>query len=352
MNRIDWVIVRRLLGSIGLTLAILYGLVLLVESLSTSRFTALSAVGGPGLAVLAIVVAAARWIFDTLPLTVLVGAVAGLLALQTTREMTVIKASGRSVWRLMRAPLATTLFLGLAITLVVHPVIVTLDRGLTVDGGDAQVSPGAFWMEERAGLLHYIVEASYVQPGGGALGGVIVFMLDSPHERIEAEAAELIGNEWVMPTATRFVSNKTPEALTDFHLPTTSSRGDMRAKLSSVKDMTVYELAANLAARINDPEERAETSTQFMRLIGLPVGLCGALVIAFAFTAGYRRTNKYGGTVLYGIVLGFVVYVVSEMAGRAGDAGVIQPVVAVLGPALVAIVAGATVLLNREDGRT
>jgi lipopolysaccharide export system permease protein len=56
--------------------------------------------------------------------------------------------------------------------------------------------------------------------------------------------------------------------------------------------------------------------------------------------------------VLYGIVLGFVVYVVTEMAGRAGDAGVIQPVVAVFGPALVAIVAGATVLLNREDGRT
>jgi lipopolysaccharide export system permease protein len=56
--------------------------------------------------------------------------------------------------------------------------------------------------------------------------------------------------------------------------------------------------------------------------------------------------------VLYGIVLGFVVYVVTEMAGRAGEAGVVQPVIAVLGPALIAIVAGATVLLNREDGRT
>ena len=89
-----------------------------------------------------------------------------------------------------------------------------------------------------------------------------------------------------------------------------------------------------------------------MKLLGLPASLCGSLVIAFAFTAGYRRTNKYGGTVLYGIVLGFVVYVVTEMAGRAGEAGVIQPVIAVLGPAVVAIVAGATVLLNREDGRT
>lgn len=352
MNRIDWIIVRRLLGSIGLTLLILYGLVLLVESLSTSRFAALSRLGGPGLAILAIAASAARWVLDTLPLTVLVGAIAGLLNLQTTREMTVIKSSGASVWRLMRAPVATAIVLGLLISMGAHAAVVTLNRGLTVEGGEARVGAGTFWLEERNAEQPYILEAGYVHPGGEALGNVSVFMLDTPRERIEAEIAELIGGEWVMPTATRFVSARVPEQVTDFRLPTTTSPGDMQTKISSVKDMTVYELAAALAARLNDPRKRAETFTQFIRLLALPASLCGSLVIAFAFTAGYRRTNKYGGTVLYGIVLGFVVYVVTEMAGRAGDAGVIQPVIAVLGPALVAIVAGATVLLNREDGRT
>jgi lipopolysaccharide export system permease protein len=352
MNRVDWVIVRRLLGNIGLTLLIMYGLVLLVESLSTSRFSALMRLGGPGVALLAIAASAARWLLDTLPLTVLVGAVAGLLNLQTTREMTVIKASGASVWRLMRAPLATAILGGLAISMGLHALVVTIDRGLTPQGGEAQVSTGAFWLDERNGPLHYIIEAGYVHPSGEALGNITIFMLDPPRDRIEAETARLMDGEWVMPTATRFVTARVPEAVTDLHVPTTISRGDMQAKLSSVKDMTVYELAATLAAGLNDARQRAETLTQFVKLIGLPAALCGSLVIAFAFTAGYRRTNKYGGAVLYGIVLGFVVYVVTEMAGRAGDAGVIQPVVAVFGPALVAIVAGATVLLNREDGRT
>jgi lipopolysaccharide export system permease protein len=266
--------------------------------------------------------------------------------------MTVIKASGVSVWRLMRVPLAVAVLAGVILSLGVHGVVVTLDRSLTADGGQAQTSSGELWMEERAAPLRYIIEAGYVHPGGEALGSVSVFMLDPPRERIEAETAELVGGEWVMPTATRFVSNRVAEPLTDYHLPTSTSRGDMQAKLSSVRDMTVYELAATIASRLNDPNERAETLTQFIKLLGLPAALCGSLVIAFAFTAGYRRTNKYGGTVLYGIVLGFVVYVVTEMAGRAGDAGVIQPEVAVFGPALVAIVAGVTVLLNKEDGRT
>ena len=350
MNRVDWVVTRRLLGSIGLTLAIMYGIVLLVESLSTSRVEALMTLGGPGAAVLAIAASAARWLLDTLPLTVLVGAIAGLLNLQTTREMTVIKSSGASVWRLMRAPLAIAVLGGLVISMGVHAAVVAVDRGLTANGGDAKA--GGLWLEERSADGNYILQAEYVHPEGDALGDVTIFMLDSPRQRVEAESAQLVGREWVLPKATLFVSNRVPEQASDFHLATTTSLGDIRAKVSSVKDMTVYELASTLAARLTDPRRLAETFTQFFRLVSLPASLCGSLVIAFAFTAGYRRTNKYGGAVNYGIVLGFVVYVVTEMAGRAGDAGVIQPVVATLGPAVVAIVAGATVLLNKEDGRT
>lgn len=83
----------------------------------------------------------------------------------------------------------------------------------------------------------------------------------------------------------------------------------------------------------------------------MPLMLIGSLMIAFAFTAGYRRTNKYGVAVLYGVVLGFVVYVIQEMAGMAGVAGVLKPAYAATGPAFVAIVIGVTVLLHKEDGR-
>lgn len=354
MNRIDWIIVRRLLGNVGLTLAVLFGIVVLVESLNTSRFAALSATGGIVLALAAVVLAAARWIIETLPLTFLVGTVAGLLNLQATREMTVVKASGRSVWRVMIAPLAVTILGGVLITLVVDTAVIQFNRTLSpssTSSGDVSAT-GTLWLDERQGDLHYILEAGYVNPSGSALGTVNIFMMEAPRDRIEAVAAELVGGEWVMAEATRYRSNEVPETMTDFRLPTAQSAGDMQARLASVKDMTVWELAGSLAARLNDPKERAEAETRFLRLLALPLTLCGSLVIAFAFTAGYRRTNKYGGAVLYGIVLGVLVYVVTEMAGRAGGAGVMHPAIAVAGPVVVAIVIGVTVLLNREDGRT
>ncbi|WP_421760359.1 LptF/LptG family permease [Devosia sp.] len=350
MRRIDWVIVSRLGASIALSIAVMSGIVALVESLNTSRFEALSASGGAPLALLAIVASSARWVLDALPLLVLIGAIIGLLQLQSSRQLTVIKAAGFSVWRIMRAPLAFAVLLGIVVALALDAGTVVLNRNLSPGG--QQTNPGRLWFEERKAEVHYIVEAEYVHPGGGQLGSVNVFLLEAPRDRIEAETAQLTGGEWVMAKATRFRSNSKPEPITDFRLPSSLSSGDVRAKLASVNDMTVYELGEAIASRLTDPTDRAPTLTRFLKLLALPLTLMGSVVIAFAFTAGYRRTNKYGAAVLYGIALGFVLYVLAEMANRAGSAGAMQPAVAVIGPAVLAIVMGVTVLLNREDGRT
>ena len=134
-------------------------------------------------------------------------------------------------------------------------------------------------------------------------------------------------------------------------MPTDTTTADLLAKFASTQDLTLFELVGTLAGGVTDPNLRSAMTTRLMRLLSMPLLLAGSVLIAFAFTAGYRRTNKYGAAVLYGIVLGFVVFVITEMADRAGSAGVLDPVLAAIGPAVVAIVIGTTVLLYREDGR-
>ncbi len=69
------------------------------------------------------------------------------------------------------------------------------------------------------------------------------------------------------------------------------------------------------------------------------------------FTSGYPGTNKHDGTVLYGIVLGFVVYLLGELLIRSGSAGALVAAIAGVRPAFVAIVVGLTVLLYEKRGR-
>jgi lipopolysaccharide export system permease protein len=160
----------------------------------------------------------------------------------------------------------------------------------------------------------------------------------------------LADGAWQLEGASILRAGRAPEARASLAMPTLTTRADLLARFSSPQDLTLFEIAATLKAGVTEPALKSAMTTRLMRLLALPLLLAGAVLIAFAFTAGYRRDHKYGSAVLAGVVLGFVVFVITEMADRAGSAGLIDPSLAALGPALVAIVTGTTVLLFREDG--
>jgi len=354
MSKIDWLIIRRLGSRIAMVVVLFYGLIALVESLDAWRFNYLSGVGGVQLALTAIVASAARWTIKTLSVTVLLGAIIGILDLQIRRELTAIKAAGISIWRIMMGPTIAVIIASLFISFVAENIVTQVNRGvfpspLFNNGG---LNSGELWLEQGETNDRYVLMAKAVVTGNGTLGDVVVFFRDTPKgTRITAPAATLENGAWRFAEATRWSADEPEKFLFNYSLPTTTTLADLKLKYSSTEDFTLIELGAALAGNLSDPGLRAAVMTRYARLITLPLLLVGSLLIAFAFTAGYRRTNKYGTTVLYGVVLGFVVFVITEMADRAGASGVLDPAFAAWGPAFIAIVIGVTVLLRKEDGR-
>ena len=355
MSRIDWLVLRRLGSRIAVTVFVFYGMIALVESLDTWRFNYVAEQHGLGAAVLMVAMSAVKWTIKTLPVTVLMGAILGLVDLQARHELTVIKASGISIWRALRAPTIALIFISFGITLGAETLSTQINRELypTPPGQAAQLTPpGEIWLEQKADGFHYVILALAMSPRADVLSDVTVFHLsEQPQNRILASQARLEDGYWVMPTATALTPDSPPRAVADYRLPTSSTPAEIGLKLSSTEDMTFFELAALLQAGVADAGIRAAATMRLIKLLALPLVLTGSLFIAFAFTAGYRRGSNYGPAVLYGVVLGFVVFVITEMADRAGSTGVLDPTFAAVGPAFVAIVAGLTVLLYREDGR-
>lgn len=351
MTRIDRVVLRRLAGRIGLTLVVLFGLIALAESLNVWRFQHLSTVGGPLLGVLAIVTEAARWTLGTLPVSLLIGAILGLLDLQVRRELTIIKASGISIWRVLRAPLIATVLVALVAALVVDTGIVLVSRALSISPQAANAGQ-ALWLQQEGEGEHYVVFARHPHPDGRRLEDVTIFLTGAPERaRVLAPLIELRPGAWHVPEGIMLAPEAAPRPVVDMRLATRTTAGDMGIALSSPSALTLFELWQAREAGITDPKQRHAVETRLARLLTLPLVLTGSLLLAFAFTGGYHRTNKYGRAVLYGIVVGLVVYVVTEMASVAGTAGIVAPLFAAVAPALVAMVIGTTVLLYREDGR-
>lgn len=351
MTLIDWIVLRRLGSRIVMTVFVMFGIIALAESLNVWRFENLKSIGGPLLGLLGIVTSATRWSLGVLPVTLLVGSIIGLLDLQARREMTVIKASGLSIWAVLRAPVVAVVICSVLAALIIDTGVVLINRAMSITLPQSG-SSGTLWLEQQGGEQSYVLMAAHPHPGGTTLEDVTIFMTGGDTaQRIHAKIVELQPGSWLIPEGIRFQPDSPPQRIENFELPTRSTRGDMSVKLASTDDLTIFEALASANRGLADPQLRNGVEMRLSKLLALPLVLIGSLLIAFAFTAGYRRTNKYGVAVLYGVVLGFVVYVIQEMAAMAGGAGVLEPAFAATGPAFVAIVIGVTVLLHKEDGR-
>ena len=353
---IDRVILGRLASRIGITVLMVFSLICLVESLDAGRFFYLTTLGGPQLALMTIAASAARWTIKTLSVSVLLGAIIAVIDLRAKRELVVIKSVGFSIWRMLRAPVLAALVVGALVGIGGDTVATSINRvhnPTPTSAYNSLLPSNELWLEQGSGAESYVITASYVSPGEATLGGVTVFLrYADPAARIVAETARLENGQWHFGPGRIYTALQPQRPLPEgYTLPASSTPADLRLKYASTEDLTIFEIGAALASRVSDPLLRAGMTTRMIKLITLPLLLVGSLFIAFAFTAGYRRTNKYGAAVLYGIVLGFVIFVITEMADRAGSAGVLSPLLAAAGPALVAIATGLTVLLRKEDGR-
>jgi lipopolysaccharide export system permease protein len=350
MSHIDRIVLARLGSRIFLTVAVIFGIIALADSLNVWRIEHLTRAGGPLLAVIGIVASAARWSLGVLPVTLLIGAIIGLLDLQARREMTVIKASGISVWTVLRAPAIAVVIGAVLASVALDTMLVVVNRTLNLTLPQSGTA-GTLWLEQSRDGVDYILYAAHPHAGAVILEDVTVFVTSSENgERIHAKLVELRPGHWLIPEGIAFSPDTPPRRLVDHQLPTYTTQVDMAVKFANTSDLTIFEVFSALNSRVSDPQLQNSLAMRMARLATSPLALLGSLLIAFAFTAGYRRTNKYGAAVLYGVVLGFVVYVIQEMAAMAGGAGVLNPIYAAAGPALVAVVIGVTVLLHKEDG--
>ncbi len=354
MTIIDWHIVKRLASKISLVVLIFYGLIGLTESLDTWRFTLLSQAQGQSVAIMSIFASAARWSIKVLPITVLIGSIIAILDLQAHRELIIIKSNKISIWRILFAPIIFLLIISFSVSIFLDAKVTQINRSIMPAPLTTSPTIGAnkqVWLVQYSQNERYILQGEKSGSAINILQNVTVFFgADNKYNRIIAESATMVDKAWQLNDVILFSANKQPTKIKNYNIETKSTVSELVLKLSSTDDFTFFELKNSLVSGISDPLAQAAAATRYAKLMAFPFLLVGSLLIAFAFSSNYKRNGSYANAILTGIVLGFVVFILTEMADRAGASGILNPLVAGWGPSIIAIIIGVTILLYKEDG--
>jgi lipopolysaccharide export system permease protein len=299
---------------------------------------------------------------QVLPFTVLLGSIGAFVTLSRGSELMIVRAAGLSVWQFTLPALLFAVGLGIFATTVYNP-LATLARNMSSDiilGSRASVittllSGGstADWTRQRTGDGTAVLHTAGVSDYGRTIQAPTFWVFDSNGmltERVEAAVGHLEPGRWRLSDVTITNSSGVPTRQDVGYQDTALTAEQVAGGLGSPDSISFWQLPGAIAQARASSLPVNRFSLQYQSLIARPLLLASMVLIAATVSLGFAR---YGGgerLILGGVLAGFVLYVVIEVARSLGSEGLVSPVLAAWAPSVVAVLLGSTVLLFREDG--
>jgi lipopolysaccharide export system permease protein len=295
-----------------------------------------------------------------MPFAVLVGTMSCYLNLSRRLELVVARAAGVSAWQFITPAIILAMLIGAAATTVYNPLSSAMrDQSARLEAELFQRDRGfhdfgsGLWVRQRSGNGQAIMNAKSSGEQGLELTGLTIFRLDETgrfHDRIEAKKANLETGYWRLEEARIHTEQNPPEDHAVYNLNTSLTPAQVRESFATPDAVSFWQLPAYISLSENAGLAAAGYRVQFYQLLAQPFYLAAMVLLAAAVSL---RLFRFGGVqkmVLSGIGAGFLLYVLSKVAGDLSKAGLMSPWVAAALPVFLGGATGLITLLYQEDG--
>ncbi|MDH0338314.1 LPS export ABC transporter permease LptG [Pseudomonas otitidis] len=298
-----------------------------------------------------VLLTAPRRAYEMLPMAALIGSLIGLGTLASSSELTIMRAAGvsigRIVWAVMK-PLLVLMLAGILLGEYVAPWSENLaqaNRALAQGGGEAQTSKRGLWHRQGNEFVHI----NAVQPNG-VLYGVTRYEFDGERHMQAASFARRAlyqGDHWQLEevTTTHFRGDHTEV------VEAGSERWDIQLNPQLLSTVVMEPEALSISGLWSYVHYLAEQGLNnsrywlaFWTKLLQPL-VTGALVLmAISFIFGPLRSVTLGQRIFTGVVIGFVVRISQDLLGPSSLVFGFPPFLAVLIPAGICALAGVWLL--------
>ncbi|WP_040261240.1 LPS export ABC transporter permease LptG [Pseudomonas massiliensis] len=349
MKKLDGYIGRSVFVAILAVLGIILGLATLFALID--ELGDLSDTYTLGNAAWYVLLTAPRRLYELLPMSALIGCLIGLGSLASSSELTIMRAAGVSVARIVWAVMKPMLVLMLAGVLIGEYVAPAAEdqaqasRSLAQGGGEAQSGKHGLWHRQGNEYIHI----NTVQPNG-LLYGVTRYEFDDQRHLLRSSFARKATYEqdhWQLNqvTTTEFKGDHTEvvnqDALRWDVALTPQLLGTVVMAPESLSITGLWDYIHYLSAQgLNSGKYWLAFWTKVLQ----PLVTVALVLMAISFIFGPLRSVTLGQRVFTGVLVGFVFRIAQDLLGPSSLVFGFPPLLAVALPAAVCAIAGAWLL--------
>lgn len=301
-----------------------------------------------------------RIIQTATPFIILISAMTALMTFNRRHELVIARSAGVSAWQFLTPLCLASLVVGIIALLAFNPLaawtfakaeeLEAQMRGRTVAVDTTLRVP---WLRQKTDEGTAIIGAVNTADRGRLLFNATVIRFDDDgaiRDRFDAARAELGDGEWLLRDVTIIRGADERETVSEMRLKSGLRPELIEEQLTLPEAIPFFELGRKIEAARSFGLSANKFLMQFHSLMATPMLLVAMTLIAATVSLRFARFGQSATMILGGILVGFLLYVVTVLAKAFGSAGFVPPIVAAWTPVAVAMFYGVTFLLYKEDG--
>jgi len=296
-----------------------------------------------------------------LPFAALVAGLWTFARMTRTQELVVARSAGVSVWQFLLPNLLLALVLGIFVMTVFNPLsAVMVSRYEQMDAkylhGKSSLlalSPSGIWLRQSEGPNQSVIHAQRLSQEDRTLHDVIIFRFQENDQfvgRVDADQAHLQDGRWELKDAVLTGPDQPAQFKDNYSVPTDLTINQIEDSFAPPETLSFWALPAFIEVLEASGFSAVRHRLYWHSLLSGPLLLCAMVLIAATFSLRFSRSGGTWLLIAAGVLTGFVLYFISDLALALGLSGKIPPVLAAWTPAGVFALIGVASLFHMEDG--
>ncbi|MGY6549695.1 MAG: LPS export ABC transporter permease LptG [Roseinatronobacter sp.] len=303
--------------------------------------------------------------YEIAPLVLMLAAMWVGLGWSRTSEFVVIRATGRSVSRLMVGPVLVMLVLGLAFVMVMNPLVAAASRDAGrvsallrgAPSSAAVIGETGLWLRQSGVDGQTVIHAARAEATGTILHDAIFLVFhatDGISLRLRAARADLRPGAWALSDVRIWdMSDLNPEArarsLDELVIATDLTPEQIRDSFAQVRTIPLLQLPGFITALERAGFAALEHRMRLNMELALPILLAGMMLLALALSMHHARAGGAGLRALVTILAGFSLFFLRNFAQVLGETGQIPVVLGAWGLPVATFLLAVGLMLNLEE---